>query len=222
MGRTASPTAVAVCLARQRDSRVPPVARERKGMERAIETLVLALPKGRILAEVMPVINRAGIDIEAAFDDPDSRQLRFKTSDPGLCKIRLRQFRCRHLRFAFGVAATRRCRQRRADGVSIILENLRAARSRRRRLPQFSSPHRGRMPAATIPRAGACAGGDQTSRDHAAPLRVSRRAGRMRRAARRDGTGAERRAGALHRRSRADRHDAQGQRARSRSSRSPT
>jgi ATP phosphoribosyltransferase len=61
-------------------------------MERANETLVLALPKGRILAEVMPVINRAGIDIEAAFDDPDSRQLRFKTSDPGLDVIRVRNF----------------------------------------------------------------------------------------------------------------------------------
>jgi len=61
-------------------------------MERANETLVLALPKGRIIAEVMPVIGRAGIDIESAFDDPDSRQLRFKTSDPGLDVIRVRNF----------------------------------------------------------------------------------------------------------------------------------
>src|ERR1700691_3461583 len=61
-------------------------------MERANETLVLALPKGRIIAEVMPVIRRAGIAIEAAFDEPDSRQLRFKTSDPGLDVIRVRNF----------------------------------------------------------------------------------------------------------------------------------
>ncbi len=52
----------AVCLARQRDSRVPPVARERKGMERAIETLVLALPKGRILEEVIPVTRLSRIE----------------------------------------------------------------------------------------------------------------------------------------------------------------
>jgi ATP phosphoribosyltransferase len=58
----------------------------------ANETLVLALPKGRILGEVMPVIRRAGIEIEAEFDDPDSRQLRFKTSDPGLDVVRVRNF----------------------------------------------------------------------------------------------------------------------------------
>src|ERR1700690_1584042 len=61
-------------------------------MEQANETLVLALPKGRILDEVTPVLARAGIAIEAAFDDPDSRQLRFKTNDPALDVIRVRNF----------------------------------------------------------------------------------------------------------------------------------
>src|SRR5579885_2795116 len=56
------------------------------------EKLVLALPKGRILDEVMPVIARAGVSIEAAFDDPDSRLLRFSTSDPGLDVVRVRNF----------------------------------------------------------------------------------------------------------------------------------
>ncbi len=58
----------------------------------ANEKLVLALPKGRILEEVMPVIGRAGIAIEAAFDDPQSRQLRFRTSLPDLDVIRVRNF----------------------------------------------------------------------------------------------------------------------------------
>jgi ATP phosphoribosyltransferase len=58
----------------------------------ANENLVLALPKGRILDEVMPVIGRAGIAIEPAFDDPDSRQLRFHTNVPDLDVIRVRNF----------------------------------------------------------------------------------------------------------------------------------
>jgi ATP phosphoribosyltransferase len=56
------------------------------------ETLVLALPKGRILGEVVPLVRRAGIEIEPAFDDPDSRQLRFATNHAGLDVIRVRNF----------------------------------------------------------------------------------------------------------------------------------
>jgi ATP phosphoribosyltransferase len=59
---------------------------------RGNETLVLALPKGRILGEVIPLVRRAGIEIEPAFDDPDSRQLRFATNHPGLDVIRVRNF----------------------------------------------------------------------------------------------------------------------------------
>lgn len=59
---------------------------------RANEALVLALPKGRILDEVMPLMRRAGIAVEPAFDDPESRQLRFKTSAPGFDVIRVRSF----------------------------------------------------------------------------------------------------------------------------------
>ena len=58
----------------------------------ANEKLVLALPKGRILSEVMPVLARAQIEIESAFDDPDSRQLRFVTNEPALDVIRVRNF----------------------------------------------------------------------------------------------------------------------------------
>src|ERR1700704_3523376 len=53
---------------------------------------VLALPKGRILREVIPLLARAGIRPEAAFDDPDDRQLRFRTNRRGLEIIRVRSF----------------------------------------------------------------------------------------------------------------------------------
>jgi ATP phosphoribosyltransferase len=59
---------------------------------RGNETLVLVLPRGRILSEVTPLLERAGIEIEPAFDDPDSRQLRFKTNHDALDVIRVRSF----------------------------------------------------------------------------------------------------------------------------------
>jgi ATP phosphoribosyltransferase len=52
----------------------------------------MALPNGRILGEVMPLLRRVGIVPEPAFDDPGSRQLRFTTSDPRLDLIRVRSF----------------------------------------------------------------------------------------------------------------------------------
>ena len=56
------------------------------------EKLVLALPKGRILKEVMPMVRSAGIEPEAAFDDDSARQLRFTTNIPDLDIIRVRSF----------------------------------------------------------------------------------------------------------------------------------
>ena len=58
----------------------------------ANEKLVLALPKGRILEEVMPLVRHAGIEPEPAFDDSKSRQLRFTTNVPELDIIRVRSF----------------------------------------------------------------------------------------------------------------------------------
>ncbi len=57
-----------------------------------IEPLILAVPKGRILKEVGPLMARAGVEPEADFNDPDSRRLQFATSDPGLQIIRVRSF----------------------------------------------------------------------------------------------------------------------------------
>jgi ATP phosphoribosyltransferase len=56
------------------------------------ESLVLALPKGRILGEVMPLVRRAGIEVEPEFANEDSRQLRFATNHRGLDVIRVRNF----------------------------------------------------------------------------------------------------------------------------------
>ncbi len=58
----------------------------------ANDKLILALPNGRILREVMPLLRRAGIEPEAEFDDPETRKLQFTTSDPGLDIIRARSF----------------------------------------------------------------------------------------------------------------------------------
>ncbi|HEX3064849.1 MAG TPA: ATP phosphoribosyltransferase, partial [Dongiaceae bacterium] len=65
---------------------------------------VLALPKGRILREVIPLLARAGIRPEAAFDDPDDRQLRFRTNRRDLEIIRVRSFDVATF-VAFGAAA---------------------------------------------------------------------------------------------------------------------
>ena len=58
----------------------------------ANENIVLALPKGRILKEVMPILRRAGIEPEPAFDDESSRALQFATSIAELSIIRVRSF----------------------------------------------------------------------------------------------------------------------------------
>lgn len=60
--------------------------------ETANEKIVLALPKGRILKEVMPLVRRAGIEPEPAFDNEDARQLRFATNRPDIDIIRVRSF----------------------------------------------------------------------------------------------------------------------------------
>lgn len=56
------------------------------------EPMIMALPKGRILKEVMPIIRAAGIEPEAAFDDPASRKLMFDTNIENLKIIRVRSF----------------------------------------------------------------------------------------------------------------------------------
>lgn len=56
------------------------------------ETYVLALPKGRILDQILPILAQAGLEMEEAFFDKKDRRLRFKTNDPKLDVIRVRSF----------------------------------------------------------------------------------------------------------------------------------
>ncbi len=55
-------------------------------------TLVLALPRGRILEEVMPLVRKVGLVPEPAFDDSKSRKLLFETNRPEVKIVRVRSF----------------------------------------------------------------------------------------------------------------------------------
>ncbi|WP_135079519.1 ATP phosphoribosyltransferase [Terasakiella sp. SH-1] len=56
------------------------------------EKLVIALPKGRILDEVMPLVKACGIEPEAAFFDSKSRALKFATNHDHIEIVRVRSF----------------------------------------------------------------------------------------------------------------------------------
>jgi ATP phosphoribosyltransferase len=56
------------------------------------DKLILAVPKGRILTELLPLLKKCGIEPEAAFSDPASRLLQFKTNIDNLDIIRVRAF----------------------------------------------------------------------------------------------------------------------------------
>lgn len=56
------------------------------------QPLIIALPKGRILDEALPIVRRAGIIPEAALGDDSSRALRFATNLPHVSIIRVRSF----------------------------------------------------------------------------------------------------------------------------------
>ncbi len=56
------------------------------------DPIILAIPKGRILTETLPMLARVGIVPEPAFSDEDSRALRFATNRPDTGLIRVRAF----------------------------------------------------------------------------------------------------------------------------------
>ena len=56
------------------------------------DSIVIALPRGRILRDVIDVVRRAGVEPETAFDDPDARQLQFATNHPHISIVRVRSF----------------------------------------------------------------------------------------------------------------------------------
>jgi ATP phosphoribosyltransferase len=58
----------------------------------AAQKIILAVPKGRILKELKPLMKTAGITAEPDFYDEDSRALQFKTNIAELDLIRVRAF----------------------------------------------------------------------------------------------------------------------------------
>ena len=54
--------------------------------------LILALPKGRILTECAPLLDRAGIHPGTGWNDEDSRHLRFSMDEAMLDVVRVRSF----------------------------------------------------------------------------------------------------------------------------------
>lgn len=56
------------------------------------EKLILALPKGRILEELSPLLKKCGLVPEKDFFDESSRKLRFSTNHKNLDVIRVRAF----------------------------------------------------------------------------------------------------------------------------------
>jgi len=85
------------------------------GGTEAAQKLVLALPKGRILKELGPLLARAGIVPAADFHAESSRRLRFETADPDLDVIRVRSFDVATF-VAFGAAQIGIC------GADVLME----------------------------------------------------------------------------------------------------
>ncbi len=77
--------------------------------------LVLALPKGRILGEAIPLLAAAGIHPARDCLDEDSRRLRFETNDPMLDVVRVRPFDVATF-VAFGAAQIGIC------GADVLME----------------------------------------------------------------------------------------------------
>lgn len=77
--------------------------------------LVLALPKGRILKELGPMLARTGIVPAADFHDEGSRRLRFETNHDGLDVVRVRSFDVATF-VAFGAAQIGIC------GADVLME----------------------------------------------------------------------------------------------------
>src|SRR5690242_11271013 len=77
--------------------------------------LILALPKGRILAECGQLLARAGIRPAPDYADEESRRLRFPTDDPSLDIVRVRPFDVATF-VAFGAAQIGIC------GADVLME----------------------------------------------------------------------------------------------------
>ncbi|MBW4021680.1 MAG: ATP phosphoribosyltransferase [Proteobacteria bacterium] len=90
--------------------RTQPVADEPAG-----SGIVMALPKGRILADCLPLLARMGIAPSSDLVDEGSRRLRFPTSHPALDIVRVRSFDVATF-VAFGAAEIGIC------GADVLME----------------------------------------------------------------------------------------------------
>src|SRR6516164_5518449 len=81
----------------------------------AAAPLILALPKGRILAECGALLARAGVVPDPDYADEESRRLRFPTDDPALDVVRVRPFDVATF-VAFGAAQLGIC------GADVLME----------------------------------------------------------------------------------------------------
>ena len=81
----------------------------------ATGSLILALPKGRILGECGALLARAGLHPAPDYDDEASRRLRFPTNEPGLDVVRVRPFDVATF-VAFGAAEIGIC------GADVLME----------------------------------------------------------------------------------------------------
>jgi ATP phosphoribosyltransferase len=77
--------------------------------------VVMALPKGRILGDCLPLLERVGLEPAADLAEDSSRRLRFPTSDPLLDIIRVRSFDVATF-VAFGAAEIGIC------GADVLME----------------------------------------------------------------------------------------------------
>jgi ATP phosphoribosyltransferase len=55
-------------------------------------SIIISVPKGRILSEALPLLTKAGVQPEPAFSDEDSRALKFATNHDHIELIRVRAF----------------------------------------------------------------------------------------------------------------------------------
>ena len=61
-------------------------------MSKENDRLRLAVPRGRILEELLPLLSRSGIKPESSFLDSKERKLEFETNIPNLSILRVRSF----------------------------------------------------------------------------------------------------------------------------------
>lgn len=58
----------------------------------SLTRMIFALPKGRLLKSVLPILDRAGLTADAAIARDESRELKFATNHPDIDVIRVRSF----------------------------------------------------------------------------------------------------------------------------------